>query len=103
MKYFNRKVFITASMITGLLVVISMFSTLEAQSGKNGSNAMMKLLAGLFNVLRFPAHTVIGSAVESSTLLFCAGLLLNCLFYGFIYERVYSFFQRRRQNGAGIK
>lgn len=96
MKNFNRKVFITASMVAGLLVVISLFSTLETQSGKSGSNTMTDILSGLFLVLRFPAHTLMGDAAESNALLFSGGLVFNCLFYGLVYERSAAFIKGRK-------
>lgn len=103
MKDFNRRLFVTISIIAGLLVVMSLFSTLEKDSGQVGSNFLMVLLSGLFAVLRFPVHTVLGEMAETSTLVFCAGLIINCLFYAFIIERFCTkvLRRRRRENTGG--
>ncbi|MET0637456.1 MAG: hypothetical protein ABWZ25_15600 [Chitinophagaceae bacterium] len=96
MKNFNRKVFVTASMIVGLLVVVSLFGTLEFRSGESHSNFLIVFLSGLFEVLRFPTHTLFPKLAETSSVVFCAGLLINSLFYGLILERLFAVIKSRK-------
>lgn len=90
MKNFNRKIFISAATITGLLVIVSLFGFLEATSGTVSSNFLLVGLTAMYQVLRFPMHSFF-HFFENSAVLFCIGFLLNCLFYGLIYERIYSY------------
>ena len=82
--------------MAGLLVVVSMFASLESGSTENGGGFLGSFLSGLFNVLRFPVHTLLGTVAESNNLLFTAGLVLNCLFYGLLYERIYTWLRRKK-------
>lgn len=50
--------------------------------------------AKLFNVLRFPTHTLFWSLIsEGSATLYFASLICNCMFYGLVIERFYSLFK----------
>ena len=83
--------FLSASTITGLLIIISLFGYLEATSGNVSSNFLLVGLSAMFTVLRFPMHTLFIKFLQDSAILFCLGLILNCLFYGFLFERVYTY------------
>ncbi|RYY53705.1 MAG: hypothetical protein EOO09_17030 [Chitinophagaceae bacterium] len=95
MKDFNGKVFMSASMVTGLLVVISMLARLEGGSAET-AGLPVRILSGLFNVLRFPTHTLAGDFADSNNIVFFVGLLCNCLFYGLLYERIRYFIREKR-------
>lgn len=84
-------------MIAGLLVVISLFGILERSAGDDPGNAFTSALGGLFNVLRFPVHTLFPGLAESNAIVFCAGFLVNCLLYGLIYERIHTAVKMRRR------
>ena len=91
MKKINYKLLFSTATILGLLVVISMFFVLEQEEGKESSNIVVVILTKLFDVLRFPTHTLFPRLAEQNSIVFCAGLLFNCLFYALIFERIHTY------------
>jgi hypothetical protein len=85
--------FIT-TMICMALAFITLVSAAAIDEGTGGSGFITITLAKLFEIFRFPTHTL---GVFNNGSMFFLGLFLNCLFYGFLSERFISFFFDKRR------
>lgn len=56
----------------------------------------------LFNILRFPTHTLFFDFFLKSGFLFFGGLLLNVLFYALLIERCFTYLRRRGKVSKGL-
>lgn len=84
-----------ATIFFGMLLVPSFFAAWAQDVGRQDTNLMSRAFTGFFNILRFPTHTLFWSViVKGGALLFFPGLLINCLFYGLLTERLYSIIKR---------
>ncbi len=61
--------------------------------GTEGDKIVVKTLEKLFYVFRFPIHTLFFAYMDGW--IFFIGLFVNCLFYGFITERLVSFYRSK--------
>lgn len=81
--------------ITAFLLVLtipSFFAAWAEDEGTLGSNFIWRLFAKLFLILRFPTHTLLWTFFSNGGFfVYLAGLLINCLFYAFLFERFISF------------
>jgi hypothetical protein len=65
--------------------------------GTLGEGVIRNLIADMFWVLRFPTHSLLLDYIEIKTAffpIFFFGLLLNCLFYGWLIERIVFLLKR---------
>jgi hypothetical protein len=62
---------------------------LSRDEGKLGKNIFLNFLADFYNILRFPMHTIFNRLAASKAWFFCIGLLINCVMYAFIFERIF--------------
>jgi hypothetical protein len=67
-----------------ILAVISLFGSWAYDEGTIDSN----ILASVFQVVRFPTHTLFWEFFNQTTRTFYAGLILNILFYSLVIERM---------------
>ena len=87
MKKFKPLLFLSCTLV---LATITFFSFSEAYTHDEGILAHRKynsLLVDFFNVMRFPSH-VLFPRYTATPFYFSVGLIVNCLFYGFIIERL---------------
>ena len=87
MKKFYPILFILCNIV---LAVITFFSFNEAYARderKFGHTDSSNLLADFFYVMRFPTHTIF-PALTRTPLYFALGLIINCMFYSLIIERL---------------
>ncbi len=88
MRIDNFKVWLFIS--TSLLFVLFTFITFIAfgalDEGTSGTSPTIQVTAKLYYIFRFPTHTLLFRFMNGSV--FFIGLLLNCLFYGFLTERI---------------
>ena len=101
MKNFNKTTFILSTTLFGLLLIPSFLAAWAEDEGTLGTNIVWTTFAKLFYVLRFPTHTLFWAFItKSSGTFFFLGLGLNCLFYGFITERLIAFYKILRHDIA---
>jgi hypothetical protein len=94
MKPFNKKVFIIATIAFGLLLIPSFLAAFGKDEGTLPESSFWMLFAQLFEILRFPTHTLLWSIFSNNgVLVFFSGLLINCSFYGVLTERLISISQ----------
>jgi hypothetical protein len=99
MKSFDKKIFTIATVVTGLLLVPSFLAAFGEDEGTLGTNIILVFLSKLFYVLRFPTHTLFWSTFSGAgTGVFLSGLIINCVFYGFLIERIHSFLKEEKVN-----
>src|ERR1700759_2859460 len=90
MKKFNLKIFFMATFIIVLLNFFS-WTGLQQNDFLNGSNSFWRIVAGFWQVLRFPLFTLFGHFLFSLNNFFVCSLavFLNCAFYGFLIDRIF--------------
>lgn len=97
MKNFNKRIFKRSIIIVGILLFFSFLAAWQIDEGwtSSGVGPVTSALSKLFYILRFPTHTLFWIFFSSSAFLFFLGLFINCIFYGFIIERIISFFPKK--------
>lgn len=94
MKKINILTFVIASIVCGLFLLPAFIGAWALDEGTAGDSILAIILSKLFLILRFPTHTLFWSTFSNSgTGLYFIGLILNCIFYGFIVERIISIFR----------
>lgn len=94
MKGFNKTIFIISTL---LLLGLTFFGGLGAFAEEDGTidnSSSLIWLAKMFNILRFPTHTLFWDLFSLNGYIYILGLLLNCLLYGLIFERIIYYFKR---------
>ena len=95
-KNFKRQTFINISIIVGLLLMPSFLAAWAEDEGTLGTNILWVTFAKLFYVLRFPTHTLLWTIFSNgSTTIYFIGLIINCMFYGLLIERLISLFKAK--------
>ncbi|ARS41213.1 hypothetical protein CA265_16740 [Sphingobacteriaceae bacterium GW460-11-11-14-LB5] len=98
MKINNFKVwlFISASLLFLTFTIITFIAYGAVEEGTDGNNPITRAIARLYYIFRFPTHTLFFSIMNSP--LFFLGLVYNCLFYGFLTERIVFLFNQKKSN-----
>ena len=95
-----RKINITqvliASFLTSLLTFLTFFFAFGKDEGTLGEGYIRNFIADSFNLFRFPTHVIAWNFFSSSPLLYLVGLLLNCILYGVLIERIIYFLKKKR-------
>ncbi len=92
MKNFNLERFIIYSVGIWLLLIPSFAAIIAKEEGTLGTNIIWIAFEKLFYILRFPLHTIIqafGFIIDAK--IYFLGVLINCLFYSLLIERLISF------------
>jgi len=96
MKNFSKSTFIISTIAFGLLLVPSFLAAFGEDEGTLGTNIIWVTFAKLFYVLRFPTHTLLWKLIcEGGATIYFGGLLINCMFYGLLTERLISLFKTK--------
>ncbi|MBC7449994.1 MAG: hypothetical protein H7259_00740 [Cytophagales bacterium] len=93
MKKINKTIFIISTIVFALLLIPAFIAAFAEDEGTLPANGCWIIFARLFSVLRFPTHTMVWSAIiDGGSPVYFIGLMINCVFYGLITERIFSFF-----------
>lgn len=93
-KKFYRQTFIIVTIIVGLILIPSFLAAWGEDEGTLGTNIFMVTFAKLFYVLRFPTHTLLWTIFSNGgAAIYFIGLIINCMFYGLLIERLLSLFK----------
>ena len=100
MENFNVSVFLATIILFGLLLIPSlMFAFVLDEGTLNPEDTFGNFFANLFNILRFPTHTLFFSIIDlGGPLTFLGGLFVNSLFFGLAFERIISCFVKKKHN-----
>ena len=71
------------------MTFVTLLAAAARDEGTGGDGIVVKTFEKLFYIFRFPTHTLFFEFMDGS--MFFVGLFTNCLFYGLIAERVFSF------------
>lgn len=95
LKNFNWSVFLLTTIILCVLLIPSSFAILAEDDGTlRADDAFMNFFVTLFYVLRFPINTLALTIIpQGGQLTFFGGLLVNCMIYGLLTERIVSVFR----------
>ena len=86
---------IIATIAVGILLIPSFMAAWAEDEGTLGNGWFGLMFARLFDVLRFPTHVLFWPAiVDGGGALYFGTLLVNCIVYGLVIERVLSCFRR---------
>ncbi len=91
---FKGRLFISTSLLFALFTFITFIAFGAVDEGTDGDNSTIQAIAKLYYIFRFPTHTLFFQFMNGS--IFFIGLLLNCLFYGFLTERIVSLLINRK-------
>ena len=96
MKKFNLKIFFIATFIIILLNFFS-WTGLQQNDFLNGSNSFWRIIAGFWQVLRFPLFTLCWHFLFglNNFFVYSTAVFLNCAFYGFLIERIFSLLSKK--------
>jgi hypothetical protein len=96
MKKFNLRIFRVATAVTVLLTFMS-WVALEANGMENGNHAFWGAVSSLWTILRFPIFALYWHFMfnQNNLILFSLAVFLNCAFYGFIVERLFSLSRKK--------
>ena len=84
-------------MVFGLLLIPSFLAAWAEDEGTLGSSIIWRTFAKLFYVLRFPTHTLFWTFItEFGAMVYFLGLVINCIFYGVIIERLIQLYRHLR-------
>ena len=98
MKNFSKSTFFLSTLIFVLLLIPSIIASFGEDEGTIETNIFWVTFAKLFHILRFPTHTLFWAIIsKGGPIMGFGGLLINCMFYGFITERLISFFKIDRK------
>lgn len=87
-KGFSFRTFIKALIIISLLTFASLLAAYSHDEGTGGNNLLVRIFSTFFYILRFPTHVILWKSVGQNTQLYFGGLIVNCLFYAFLIERI---------------
>lgn len=97
MKNINKGTLVLSIWLFALLLIPSLLAAFGEDEMGPSSSLFGRFFAKLFYVLRFPTHTLCWSMITKYSVLYFPGLALNCIFYGFITERVIAFYRVRKR------
>jgi hypothetical protein len=84
-----------------LLCALTMYAFIGAAAYDEGMTTD-PTLTYLYNILRFPTHTLFFHFFLKNTFLFFGGLMLNALFYTFLIERGFTYVMRLVKSGGKL-
>jgi hypothetical protein len=96
MKKINWSICMLATLAWTILLIPSFLAAFGEDEGTLPKDSFWTIFAQLFYVMRFPTHTLFWDfIINSSATSYFAGLFINCLFYGLLTERFYSFIKNK--------
>ena len=88
MRKFSKKTFVISTIVAGILLVPSFLGAFGEDDGTISEKPFWIVFARLFDVLRFPTHTLAWTFFSSTATMYFIGLILNCIFWGLLIERI---------------
>ncbi len=101
---FKIKTFVIAVVIFCVSTFITLIAAGAVDEGTEGTGIlgfMALILSKLFHLFRFPTHTFFFDFMNGPR--FLIGLLINCIFYAFLTERLIFFLKKRAGKIKNLK
>ena len=92
---FNFITFFISIIICAGFTFATLIAAAARDEGTGGDGIVERVLEKLFYIFRFPTHTLFFQFMNG--IMFFAGLIVNCLFYGFVIERVVALYKYIKQ------
>lgn len=89
---FNFITFFISIIICAGLTFVTLIAAAARDEGTGGDGILVRVLEKLYYIFRFPTHTIFFQFMDGS--MFFVGLIVNCLFYGFVIERAFALYKR---------
>ncbi len=93
---FKKSIFIAWTIVFGLLLIPCLIAAAAEDEGTLGTSLFWVTLADLFYFFRFPTHTLFWFVFSLHPVLWLSGLVINCMFYGLIVERIFFLSRLKR-------
>lgn len=87
MRQFNSRFFLVCCILLSCVAFASFTEAYARDEGKLGTSFIRNLLADMFNVMRFPMHTIF-KRFTLNPLNFSIGLIVNAMLYSLLLERI---------------
>ena len=94
MKKFKPVVFVLSFFTVGALTLMSTLAAFGEDEGQK-LNGFWLFFFKLYQVLRFPTHTLFFNFFVNGWFLFLFGLFINSVIYAFLTERLFSLFRKK--------
>jgi hypothetical protein len=94
---FNVKTFVIAAILIFILTFLSFIAAGAVDEGTDGAGligVITYLFSILFYIFRFPTHSLFFEYMTGS--IFYIGLLINCLFWALIIERIFRLIKSKK-------
>ena len=95
MRRINFRLFFIILLLLAILTFFSFNESFTADEEKLANNNFLHLLSDFFNIMRFPTHILLPELTKPP-FYFATGLIVNCLFYSLLIERIVYFIFRRK-------
>jgi len=96
MKNICKTIFIIATVIYLLLLIPCFLSAWSADDGNLTKQSSGYIFVEIYDVLRFPTHTLLWKLImKGGVFTFASGLIINCMFYGLVTERLIFLFRQK--------
>ncbi|WP_316793753.1 hypothetical protein [Pedobacter frigoris] len=94
MKKINIQILLTTTISLLLLTAVSLIAAGTVDEGTDGGSLWVLAFSKLFYILRFPTHPLFWNIMgDSGWFVFLGLLAVNALIYGFLIERLLSYFK----------
>jgi hypothetical protein len=91
---FNFITFFISIIICAGLTFASLIVAAAREEGTGGDGILERILEKLYYIFRFPTHTLFFQFMDG--IMFFVGLIVNCLFYGFVIERAFALYKDKK-------
>src|SRR4051812_26373508 len=94
---FNTNIFLIILLLLGISTIATYMAAASVDEGISG--LLVSRLAKLFIILRFPTHTLFEDLfVNNGSFFFCTGLVINCMLYALVIERIFASLKQTSSN-----
>lgn len=92
---FHEGIFTVATCLFGILLIPCLIAAAAQDEGTIGTNITWLILEKMYYILSFPTQTLLRFIFGWNASLWVFGLLLNCMLYGFLVERIFFLFRKK--------
>ena len=86
--------FVFSTLAVGIVMALSFLASWAYDDGNLKSDSTWMFLVRLFHLLRFPSHNILSTLIYHPAI-WLLGLVINCLLYGLLIERLISLFRKK--------
>jgi hypothetical protein len=91
MNQFNYRVFLVLTVLLAILTFFAFSVTFSGGTEAPRDSVLHIVCSDFIGIMRFPVHFIFARFFKNP-MYFAVGLIINCLIYGAVLERILSFF-----------